>query len=663
MFSTKYTLKPVQVEYSSPGFFRYYHDLDHDGTSELIILYTNPNDDISVSVSTLDYKTINQFNLNGQLLRLGESLEIHDINQDGIDDIFICTYNAESILLSIIDDVYSSPTTFRQYIVEHTDSSIEDKDFFFFTAGFEDLSGDGIEEYIFGINGGYSLHPRRVYSIDYMSNEVLKSPVSGAAITGAQLFDLNCDGVKEILINTAAPENYKSHIPYRDSVAWLMLLDNNLEYYIPPIQIGKSPSWVYIVPFTHDSIPHLLVYKLYRGAEQEDPTLYLFDNRLQLITSRSFPFISTHPHIIWKATAQNSLQDINIISSKGIYKIDLELNYIDSLTKAEASLGTFYSEFDLNDDGKTELITFNLEKLSVFSPYLNLMAISNLGSAQPYTRVLFSIIEEQGIIRRLFLQADQNQYTFEYLRNQFYRFRTLIFLCMSIVLFLLMHAVISVEKRIATKKILKERQNNQLQLLAIKNHLDPHFTFNTLNAIGSLIFQEKKELAYHYLRELTEILRSVAYDSIESVWTLEEELEYVIKYLELEKLRFKERFSYEVNNMIKSEKEYIIPRMSILTFVENAFKHGLELKKDNKFLGIDINEYPDNLSISITDNGIGRQAAEAKNGKPGKGIEMLTQYFELVGSVTGINANFTVVDNYSEANLPTGTTIILKIKW
>jgi len=84
----------------------------------------------------------------------------------------------------------------------------------------------------------------------------------------------------------------------------------------------------------------------------------------------------------------------------------------------------------------------------------------------------------------------------------------------------------------------KYRLISQLQLQAIKNQLDPHFTYNALNAVGSLI--------YKYLKGFIDLLRMVSGDAIDVTWGLADELNFVRKYLDIEKLRFREKFVFSV---------------------------------------------------------------------------------------------------------------------
>ena len=109
ILSTRYTLKLEGSEILPAEFFRYFHDVDQDGVSEMIELFYNSSGNLSVKLRHLNEATINQFNLPGMLPRVGVSLSLQDINNDGITDIFVCTERNDSIYLTIIDDIFGHP--------------------------------------------------------------------------------------------------------------------------------------------------------------------------------------------------------------------------------------------------------------------------------------------------------------------------------------------------------------------------------------------------------------------------------------------------------------------------------------------------------------------------------------------------------------------------
>ena len=172
--STRYLLKLEQTEVLSSEFYRYYHDFDLDGNSEIIEIFYNSSGNLSVKLRHLNNHTINQFNLPGRLPTIGRTLDLHDINGDGITDIFVCTEKNDSIYLTIIENIYSNPTSYKIYALDPINRYNDNGDYSFIPGGISDLNGDGSPEYVLAINGGHSLQPRRVYVIDYR-NQVVHS--------------------------------------------------------------------------------------------------------------------------------------------------------------------------------------------------------------------------------------------------------------------------------------------------------------------------------------------------------------------------------------------------------------------------------------------------------------------------------------------------------
>lgn len=159
------------------------------------------------------------------------------------------------------------------------------------------------------------------------------------------------------------------------------------------------------------------------------------------------------------------------------------------------------------------------------------------------------------------------------------------------------------------------------QLTALKAQMNPHFIFNSLNSIYELIvFSETKEAAI-YLNKFATLLRKVLENSEKESITLTEECEWLDLYLELEKLRFGDDFSYQINmERIKEPYTVLVPTMLLQPFVENAVKHGLLHKQGIKRLEIEFSEEESGILCLITDNGVGRKKASSfrKSGKEHK---------------------------------------------
>jgi len=647
-----------------PGELVHYRDMDHDGCSEAITFYPNEAGDFSVSVSELTLKTINQFNLRGEIPIRGDFLGFHDINQDSIEDLLICTVQDSNLYLTIVDDLYSHPTSIKEYLIDQTSMDTDLQDYLLISGGLGDLNGDGYQEYVFGINTGYALKPRRVYAIDYQNQQVLRSPLAGAAITGIQLFDLDQDGSDEVLLNTAAPENYKYHVPFRDSVSWLMILDDSLHFYKDPIPLSHSYSAVYIEPFSLDLENYIMVCNYVKGINVEHPSIAVYDYNLEQLNSREYLKNQRAPSAVYRKPGGYRLSDMRILFGNTLISVDQDLIYLDSIENEFELYFTNLFQSDLDGDEDLEIISIHPSRLSVFNQDLELLASVGLDYNERYPWVIGSVLESRDERPIFVLQADRQQFYFFLKWNPYHRYRILFLFAIASLMFFVFVMLLNFQQRVMNRKFEIERRFNLLQLESIKNQLDPHFTYNTLNAIGSLIYQEKKELAYHYLKGLTELLRTVTRDSAEKIWPIAKEIDYMTKYLELEKLRFQENFSYDVRVELNSEKEYTVPKLAILSFVENALKHGLRNKEGKKKLSIQITEVSGELKILIEDNGIGRLAAETKNdGDSGSGLEMIQQYFELLESVTGIHARYEMIDLIDKNQKAAGTRVVLFIRY
>ncbi len=129
-----------------------------------------------------------------------------------------------------------------------------------------------------------------------------------------------------------------------------------------------------------------------------------------------------------------------------------------------------------------------------------------------------------------------------------------------------------------------ESQNLQSELKFLKSQINPHFFFNTLNNLYALTLK-KSDLAPEIVLRLSEMMRYMLYDSNEKVVALESEINYVINYIELEKLRQSADFqiNFDVEGSVTGQK--IAPLMFI-PFLENSFKHGLDAQIKRGFVNI-----------------------------------------------------------------------------
>lgn len=144
---------------------------------------------------------------------------------------------------------------------------------------------------------------------------------------------------------------------------------------------------------------------------------------------------------------------------------------------------------------------------------------------------------------------------------------------------------------------------NKAELAALEAKINPHFLYNSLNSIASLV-HENPDKAEHMVMNLSKFYRFSTGRNNEHFDSLENELEIVRTYLEIEKVRFDERLVYSVEYQNELLKNCQIPRFLIQPLVENAIKHGISKLAKNGIVRIDISEDKENLIIKIHDNGV-----------------------------------------------------------
>jgi sensor histidine kinase YesM len=228
--------------------------------------------------------------------------------------------------------------------------------------------------------------------------------------------------------------------------------------------------------------------------------------------------------------------------------------------------------------------------------------------------------------------------------------------------------IINMNNKILLDKVTLEKDLRQSLLTSIRTQMNPHFLFNALNTIQSFIYTNDKKNASEYLVKFSDLTRLILEMSEKESVTLKEEIQALELYVKLESVRFNDKLDYNFIVDANIAKDYIrIAPMIIQPYVENAIKHGLLHKKEDKKLFIYITMSKSMLTITIEDNGVGRVKSNEinmlKNKKHvsfssnanKKRIEILNQNKE--ERITGIET----IDLYDENKLPIGTRVVIEI--
>ena len=161
-------------------------------------------------------------------------------------------------------------------------------------------------------------------------------------------------------------------------------------------------------------------------------------------------------------------------------------------------------------------------------------------------------------------------------------------------------------------KSLMEKQLALLEQKALQAQMNPHFIFNSLNSIQQYILSNNVENANRYLTIFAALIRETLENSSSGRILLDREIGYITKYLELEKMRFGNSFTFTINkHEIDTEAKIEIPVMLLQPYVENAVRHGMRYRTgDGGLIGIDFRIENSSIICCIRDNGPGRKESD-----------------------------------------------------
>lgn len=225
------------------------------------------------------------------------------------------------------------------------------------------------------------------------------------------------------------------------------------------------------------------------------------------------------------------------------------------------------------------------------------------------------------------------------------------------------------ENKLQTEKqMLKtemEREMATLEMTALRAQMNPHFIFNCLNSINRFIIVNDNETASEYLTKFSRLIRQVLDNSRSEKISLEREINTLTLYIEMEKLRFVDKFDYEiiVDNQLLLHQFFIQPMM-VQPYVENAIWHGLMPMEKGGQLKVGFAQTANQLVVSVEDNGIGRQRSQAmktmqRSPQRSHGMKVTAERLAILNKKVDGEAKIIVSDLTDKQDKPCGTRIDL----
>jgi hypothetical protein len=621
----------------------FYEDLDNDNFSEEVRFLLGKENSIGVIVSTKG-KVIDQWKFPGTIAG-GSFYIIGDYDRNGLKEIYLFTYQDDSIFMHGLDPFNSEARPpFKKYISRY--QSIErDVDLNISPGGINDLNGDGFGEVIFSIVTGFILQPRGLFAYDIKNDTVYKSPEIGINIKNPVLFDIDNDDFCELMGEVEASGNHDSLYPYSDKFGWLMVFNNKLEFLFEPVKMGPYTSQIQIIPYRPTSVTYLAVLFKYPGTLDLASALLLLNINGDIIKKRVFPDFGEVDLSFLINSNSKKRNDLFLIHKNGIIEqLDSNLKTV-KINAIEGINNVGIYPIDPDNDKNEEFLFFSHNYNKIIITRNDFSNPVDIKTTTVYSGCFSVNLKGNEIPDLTIQQFDGQKYLMRYYRNPLYSLKYPIYAGIYAGILLLIIGLMRIQKYRLKLRYDTEKKIAELQLRSIKNQIDPHFTLNILNSIGSLFYKKDEEKANWIFGKYAKLLRSTILKSDNILIPLHEELDYIKNYLDLEKFRLDDKFEYEVVMDDSVNKETLLPKMLLHTFVENAVKHGLRHLKSKGFLKISINKSGLMYIIDIIDNGIGRNSAKQYAVQDtNKGLEIIDNILELYYNLYKKKIQYEIID-------------------
>ena len=218
------------------------------------------------------------------------------------------------------------------------------------------------------------------------------------------------------------------------------------------------------------------------------------------------------------------------------------------------------------------------------------------------------------------------------------------------------------KNKVLMEKLRVEKELNELRISSIRLKAIPHFNANVLGAIEYYIANRTKEETMRILNIYSDFTLKTLSDVDKAARTVSEEIAYVKMYLDLEKIRFLDKFNFQINVEEEVDESVLLPNMILHTYCENAVKHGLMPLAKGGLLTIHVRQHDRTVCVSVEDNGAGRDYA-AQNPylhSSKQGLSILNRQIEIYNSFN-TEKIYRQVEDLFDGEKPAGTRFTVEV--
>lgn len=637
-----------------------YYDLNNDGESEFLLFKSYGGRFPAMEYYADRDQFIDVIRPRGGWFNNIPSFCLGDYDQDSLKEIYMFTISNDSILLNAYEPLGNDGHFLVNMYIDQCGKVEGKNDIVVASPFFYDENGDGKLEFTFLLRAGFSLTPRRLYRLDIQNQKLERGLNTAAGLTKILPYDFDHDGKMEFMAIANAIKNFPaqdSSTPFNDNSAWLLGFDHDLKELMFANEYNSNKPFLssciredeegeYLLLLKYDQTIHqtfLMKYN-FQGELLEEKQIF-HDSYLRLMNEEGY-----------------DLKDIVITDYNHLYRYDDDLNLVEKIE----SIGipyTWHDDFEFVKSTGFHLFQ-NDRKLVLVDSQLNGLGMLMLKYQIMSPELSLSLISKKSENSfRFSIRTDKDgEYIIDVSKRKFKHLEILFNILLYLVFYGLFYSIFRIQFYFFNRRLVTEQNIHTLQLQSVQNQLQPHFTFNVLNTIGSLIYKDEKDAAYKYLNHFSDMLRSTLVSRKQTDWMIDEEIEFIRTYVAMENLRFDNRFDFKLEISQDTDISYKVPKLMIQTFVENSISHGLMHKKDDCCLCLTINEDETHIIVVIKDNGIGRLAAgQLQRNNVGHGSRILKEYMEVYNRINKTKFKFTTTDLFAEDGKSGGTKVTLWI--
>jgi ligand-binding sensor domain-containing protein len=270
-------------------------------------------------------------------------------------------------------------------------------------------------------------------------------------------------------------------------------------------------------------------------------------------------------------------------------------------------------------------------------------------------------------VNKFGVQSNLIHIRFEILKTFFEKtgIRLLLIAAIVICLWLMINYRIRIIGKRESEKSDTVKKMAELEQMALKSQMNPHFIFNCLNSIQHYVIDKDIVGANEFISKFSRLIRLTLNNSSKKDISLADEIDYITTYMELEQKRFEDKFIFNIFSEGIMKHEYFIPPMILQPYIENAIRHGVRYREDgNGKIIIKMEKDADYLICIIADNGIGRKLSQRyKSSNPieyqSKGMELTAKRIDMFNKSHSSKIHIKINDLANELDEPLGTEVLI----